>query len=89
MVVVQADHFNFSRLGTVVVCPLTSNTDRAELPGNVFIPASASGLAKDSVANATQITTVDRASLTTEVARLPEYLLADLDTGLRVVLGLR
>lgn len=89
VVIVQSNHFNATRLATVIVCPLTSNTARAELPGNVFIPASASGLPKDSVANVTQLMTLDRSSLTPQVAQLPPYLLAEIDAGIITVLGLR
>ncbi len=88
VVIVQSDHFNATRLATVIICPLTSKTDRAELPGNVFVPASASGLPKDSVANVTQLMTLDRASLTPKVSQLPAYLLAEIDAGILIVLGL-
>lgn len=89
VVVVQVDAFNATRLATVVVCPLTSKTDRAEIPGNVFIPASASGLPRDCVVNVTQLMTVGRSALTAQVSTLPPYLLADIDKGLLLVLGLR
>lgn len=89
VLVVQSDAFTSSRLATVVVCAITSQTQRAELPGHVFLPASASGLAKDSVIAATQIVTLDKASLSDSVAQLPSYLIADVEEGLRTVLALR
>ena len=49
VVVVQAEAYNASRLSTVVAAVVTSNTSLAPLPGNVFLPAMATGLPKDSV----------------------------------------
>ena len=89
VMVVQADSFNTSRLATVVVCVITSQTQRAELPGHVFLPATASGLSKDSVIAATQLVTLDRSSIGDRVGALPTYLLTDVDSGLRTVLALR
>jgi len=70
VVVVQNDALNRSRLSTVVCVPLTSNLGWAEAPGCVLLTARASGLPKDSVANATQLVTVDRRILTERVGRL-------------------
>lgn len=89
VLVVQADSFNTSRLATFVVCVITSQTQRAELPGHVFLPATASGLSKDSVIAATQLVTLDRLSIGERVGALPTYLLTDVDAGLRTVLALR
>ena len=48
-VVVQDDLFNHSRLGTVVVCALTSNLARAAEPGNLLLDPNEGGLARQSV----------------------------------------
>ncbi len=88
VLVVQADSFNRSRLTTVVVCVVTSNTAAAELPGNVFVPASAAGLPKDSVIAVAQLVTLDRTDLSDRIADLPPYLLAEVDAGLRTALQL-
>lgn len=87
-VVVQTDRFNRSAISTCVVAVLTSNRVLAELPGNVSIPASVSGLANDSVVNVTQLATIDTARLTDPVGALPAYLLAEVSAGLRLVLDL-
>jgi mRNA interferase MazF len=68
--VVQSDAFNRSRIATVVCVPLTSNVKRALMPGNVHLPARSTGLPKDSVANVSQLLTVDKADLTERVGRL-------------------
>ena len=89
VVVVQADAFNRSRIATVVVVVLTSNLLFARAPGNVLLPKAATGLPKDSVANVSQILTVDRADLDSEVVgRLSRSDLDDLADGLRLVLSL-
>lgn len=80
---IQSDAYNASLLGTVVACVVTSNTSLAPLPGNVFLPASATGLPKDSVANVTAIVTLDKTDLDEPVGIVPAYLLADVAQGLR------
>ena len=87
VVVVQGDPLNRSRIATVVCVPLTSNLAWAGAPGNVGLPARVSGLPKDSVANASQIIAVDRAFLTERVTKLGPKHLAQVMSGIAVVLG--
>ena len=89
VVIVQSDAFNRSRIDTTIVLILTSNRQLLDAPGNVLIRAKESGLPKDSVANVTQLATVDEAMLTERVGRVPRRLMARVDDGLRVVLSLR
>ena len=66
VLVIQSDPFNASRLNTAVAALITSNTGLAAMPGNVFLPATASGLPRDSVSRATksgQITSQPHATL--------------------------
>jgi mRNA interferase MazF len=88
VLVVQSDAFNRSRLRTVLAVVLTSNVRLIDAPGNVLIPAKAAGLPKDSVANVSQIITVDRDFLSEPAGRVRGQLLKDVDHGLRLVLGL-
>jgi mRNA interferase MazF len=88
VVIVQANAFNRSRIRTVIAVVLTSNLRLAEAPGNVLVPASDSGLPKDSVANVSQVITLDRIFLTERCSRLPAYLIKSIDDGLRLVLSL-
>ncbi len=60
MLVVQSDAFNRSRIRTVIAVALTSNLRLVEAPGNVLVPANTSGLPKDSVANVSQVLTLDK-----------------------------
>jgi mRNA interferase MazF len=86
--IVQADVFTQSRIKTVIVVILTSNTRLAEAPGNVLLPHDATGLPKDSVANVSQIFTIDKTFLVERVGTLPEDLQDEVDEGLQTVLSL-
>jgi mRNA interferase MazF len=87
VVVVQGEALNRSRIAAVVCVLLTSNLKWASAPGNIRLPASATGLPKDSVANVSQIVTVDKALLTARVGRLPRAKLELLLSGIDVILG--
>ena len=87
VVVVQGEAFNASSLRTVVCVVLTSNTRWAEAPGNVLLTARTTGLPKPSVANVSQLVTLDRTSLTERTGRLPGSSLELVLAGIDVVLG--
>ena len=87
VIVVQGDAFNASRLATVVVVPLTSNFRWAAAPGNVILERERTGLPKDSVANVSQIVTVDRNVLSERVGQLGGAELELILTGIDLVLG--
>ena len=83
----QSDALSCSRIATVVCVPLTSNLKWELAPGNVRLSARLTGLPKDSVANVSQIVTVDKAILTKRVGKLPPLKLGLLLAGIDVVLG--
>jgi mRNA interferase MazF len=87
VVIVQGDAFNRSRLATVVCIPLTSNLRWAEAPGNLVLSRRATNLPRDSVANVSQIVTIDRTLLTEAVGKLSERQLQLLLAGIDIVLG--
>jgi len=87
VLVVQGDALNRSRIRTVVCVPLTSNLRWADAPGNVLLPAQATGLPKDSVANVSQIVAIDRGLLTQEVGKLSKRQLELIFVGLDIALG--
>lgn len=87
VVVVQDDAFNASRLRTVVVVPLTSNLRWATAPGNVALSPNSTGLPGDSVANVSQIVTVERSSLSERTGHLAEAKLELILAGIDLVLG--
>ena len=69
-VVIQNNIFNESRINTVVVCALTSNIKRAAAPGNVLLKKGEGNIPKDSVANISQIITVNKSDLVERIGSL-------------------
>jgi mRNA interferase MazF len=88
VLVVQADRFNRSRIGTVLIVPITSNTEATEYPGNVFLPAGVVNLPKDSVAVGTGVRAIRRERMDERIGSVPAYLVEDVDRGMRLALGL-
>jgi mRNA interferase MazF len=70
VLVVQGDSLNRSSIATVVCVPLTSNVKWANAPGNVLLSPRSTGLSKDSVANVSQIVSLDKELLTERAGRL-------------------
>lgn len=87
VVIVQGDALNRSRLATVVCVPLTSNLRWADAPGNTVLTARVTGLLKDSVANTSQVVTLDKGVLTERIGKLPPAKLELILSGIDVVLG--
>jgi mRNA interferase MazF len=87
-VVVSSDRFNRSRLRTVIVAAVTSDTRLAEMPGNVALDTAETGLDRPSVVNVTQLACVDRDVLDARIGALPSGRMRMLDAGLRLVLRL-
>jgi mRNA interferase MazF len=89
VLIVSANSFNASRISTVVAAVITSNLRLADAPGNVRVSTKGTGLSKPSVVNISQVLTLDKAFLTERAGRLNPRLLAEVDEGLRLVLGLQ
>ena len=87
VLIVQGDGLNFSQIATVVCVPLTSNLQWADAPGNVLVRSRVTGLPKDSVANVSQLLTVDRSQLTERAGKAPRTVLREVLAGIDVVLG--
>lgn len=87
VVVVQGDSLNRSRIRNVVCVPLTSNLAWADAPGNLLLSAKTTGLPKDSVANTSQIVTLDRELLTEEVGKLSKRHVELILGGIDIILG--
>ncbi|HJS44489.1 MAG TPA: type II toxin-antitoxin system PemK/MazF family toxin [Gemmatimonadales bacterium] len=88
LLIVQADAFNRSRIETTIAVILTSNVRLVDAPGNVLVPKRESGLPKDSVANVSQILTLDRGDLTERAGKVSSETLTAVNAGLRLVLSL-
>lgn len=72
----------------MVCAAISSNVKLASAPGNVLMSSRVSGLPKPSVVNVSQIVTVDKAVLTDRVKRLDERVIAEVESGIRLVLKL-
>lgn len=88
VLVISADTYNRSRLATILAAVITSNTSLATMPGNVFMPATATGLPRDSVVNVTALVTLNKADLTDQVGSAPAVLVNEVSRSLRHVLDL-
>ena len=88
LLIVQSDAFNRSRIGTVIAVAVSSSLRLLNAPGNVLLPARASGLPKDSVANVSQIVTVDRTDLAAQAGRIDGATMKQIERGIRLVLSL-
>ncbi|MEO8053292.1 MAG: type II toxin-antitoxin system PemK/MazF family toxin [Acidobacteriota bacterium] len=87
VVIVQCDAINRSRIATAVCVPLTSNLKWTEAPGNVLLSSRITELPQDSVANVSQLVTLDRTLLTESVSRLPRVKTDLIIAGINVILG--
>lgn len=85
-VVVQNNVFNQSKIGTVVVCALTSNLSRAKAPGNVLLKKGEGNLPKDSVVNISQIVTVDKRDLVEKIGSLSKSKIETIVEGISILI---
>ncbi len=88
VLVVQNDLLTQSRLGTVMVVPLTTHLKRAEASGNVLLAKDETELKRPSVALVCQVLTIDKSFLTEVAGSLSRRTLHLVDAGLRLVLDL-
>ena len=86
-VVIQNDTFNRSRIRTTIVCTLTTNIKLANAPGNILLAKGDGNLSRDSVANISQILTVNKTDLTLEskIGKLSTEKIDSILAGLRII----
>jgi len=87
VVVIQGDALNRSRIATVLCVPLTANLRWADAPGNVLLGSRVTGLPQDSVANVSQLVTLDRDALRDCVGTVPRAKLLLIFAGIDVIMG--
>lgn len=85
-VVIQNNVFNKSRINTVVVCVLTANLKRADVPGNVLLEKGEANLPKQSVVNVSQIFTVDKRDLDEKIGTLSPQRVRQILAGINLVI---
>ena len=87
VVIVQGNALNRSHLATTVCVPLTTNLRWAQAPGNLLLAAGITNLPQDSVANVSQIVSIDKTLLAEQVGKLSRAKIDLLLSGIDVVLG--
>lgn len=88
VLVLQSGAFNRSRIPTVLVAPLAQDLRLGNAPGNVIVPRGATGLPRDAVVVVSQLAAVERARLKETGSRLEAPVMALVEEGVRLVLGL-
>lgn len=85
-VVIQNDAFNKSKINTVVVCALSSNTKLSSAPGNVQLKKGEGNLSKSSVVNISQVMTVNKDELGTKIGQLSKKRVEEVVGGFEFLL---
>ena len=88
LLIIQSDAFNRSQIMTVIAVVITSNLRLSEAPGNVLLSKKDTKLPKTSVANVSQLITVDKSFLTKKIGKLSTQKLKEVEAGIRLVLSL-
>lgn len=88
VIVIQSNDFNLSQIRTVISVIITSNLKLSKAPGNILLRKKNTGLSKDSVANVSQIVTLDKSFLFERIGKLSSNQFKQLEEGLRLVLSL-
>ncbi len=84
--VVQNNLFNHSKIGTVLICPLTSNLKWANAPGNVLLDKDEGNLPRQSVVNVSQVFPVDRSRLTDHIGAVSPKRIRQVVEGIKLVI---
>ena len=85
-VIIQNNLYNQSKINTVVACALTSNLQRAKVPGNVLLSKGEANLKKASVVNVSQIVTVDKANLIDKIGALSQSRIKQVIEGIKLLI---
>jgi mRNA interferase MazF len=84
-VVIQNNIFNHSQINTTVLCAITSNLHRAQVPGNIRLFKGEANLPKSSVVNVSQLLTVDKRILTEKIGALSKERIQQILDGLQLL----
>ena len=88
VIIVSSNEFNLSLINTATAIVVTSNLRLADAPGNFKLSRKVTGLSRDSVANVSQVITLDKTFLTEMVGKLDARHTNLLNSGLRLALNL-
>lgn len=87
-VVIQDDLLNHSRLSTVVVCALTTNLKKVGVPGSLLLDVGEGGLPKQSVVEASKLSSVEKTDLGDYIGTLSPQRVAQIFAALRLLQSL-
>jgi mRNA interferase MazF len=82
-VVIQDNVLNHSRIHTVVVCAVTSNAKKVNLPGSVLLELGEANLPKQSIVEVSKVSTVDKTRLGEYIGSLSEARIHQILDGMR------
>jgi mRNA interferase MazF len=85
VLIVQNDLINRSKIKTIICAVITSNMNQAQVPGNILLEKSVTGLDKTSVVNFSQIITVDKTRFIEQVSMLPKNYIIKINESIRYV----
>ena len=85
VLIIQNDLINRSNIKTIICAVITSNMNQAQVPGNILLEKSITGLDKTSVANFSQILTIDKTRFTELVSMLPKIFISKINDSIRYI----
>jgi mRNA interferase MazF len=85
VLIIQNDVINRSNIRTIICAVITSNINQMQVPGNILLEKSITGLDKTSVVNFSQILTVDKTRFTELVTMLPKNYITKIDESIRYI----
>jgi len=83
VLILQNDAINRSTIKTTICAVITSNIKLAQIPYNILLEKSVSGLDRTSVVNFSQIVTIDKSRLTEQVLMLPKSYIGQINESIR------
>ena len=84
VLVIQGDAFNRSNINTVVCVIITSNQRFSSSPANLILEKAVSKLPSTSVANFSQILTVDKSYFISQVSMVPKHILEKINECIKI-----
>jgi mRNA interferase MazF len=87
-VVIISNDKNNQFSGTVTILPITSQNLEKIYPFEVFLAKGSGNLPKDSKVKADQIRTIDKTRVLTQIGKLKANEVAEIETAIRIHLGL-
>ena len=85
VLIIQNDIINRSNIRTIICAVITSNINQAQVPGNILLEKTITGLNKTSVANFSQVFTIDKTRFIKQVSMLPKNFIAKINESIKYI----